>query len=67
MSKAGEEDGLEEEYLLQNIIGGENDQGEECCAYVMEYQDAINIMSRLCSVIAGNSREDDKAKKVRIE
>lgn len=73
------EDGLEDEYLMQNIIWApsqtatshsqDNDSklGGETNPYSEEYQDVINQMSRLCSVIALNNRTEVKDKKVKIE
>lgn len=36
------DDALEEEYLLQNIIGGEEEETKEQCGYLSEYEDIIN-------------------------
>lgn len=36
-------------------------------AYIAEYQEVINQMSRLCSIIAQNQRTENKEKKVKIE
>lgn len=35
--------------------------------YQIEYSEVINIMSRLCSIIANNSKTETKDKKVKIE
>ena len=67
-SKVQPEDALEEDYLMDNIVGTEEDGSDvECCAYVTEYEDIINIMSRLCSVISHNSKTENKDKKVKVE
>ena len=53
---------------MDNIVGAEtNDNDNESCAYVTEYEDVINIMSRLCSVISHNSKTENKDKKVKVE
>ena len=70
------EDGLEDEYLMQNIIGssttGQRDEESkqnkgDIIPYTEEYQEVINHMSRLCSLIAQNNRTESKDKKVKIE
>lgn len=46
------EDGLEDDYLMQNIIEKEETKRGETGGYSEEYQEVINQMSALCSIIA---------------
>lgn len=59
------DDALEAEYLMENIVEGEEPAEEQ--GYAAEYAQVINMMSRLCAVIAGNNRTEAKDKKVKIE
>ena len=36
-------------------------------AYVTEYQEVINLMSKFCSIISMNQRTEHKEKKVKID
>ena len=58
------EEGLEEDYLMENITEGVS--GEEA-SYLGEYQEIISVLARLCSIISHNERQMIKEKKVKIE
>jgi hypothetical protein len=48
---------------MDNIVGGE----EISSSYVGDYNQVINIMSRLCSTITHNAKSENKDKKIKIE
>lgn len=51
--KTTNEDGLDDDYLMDNIMqGAETEEQQQENIYVNEYQDVMNAMSRLCLVIA---------------
>lgn len=57
----------EDQYLMQNIeddIDGGFD--EECNQYEVEYREVIGEMSRICSIMANNSKVE-KDKKIAIK
>ncbi len=63
-SEPSPEDGLDDEYLMQNIEG---DLEQQESGYQAEYFEVINEISRLCQIITHNSKTENKEKKLKIE
>jgi hypothetical protein len=62
------EEGLEEDYLMENIVtGAPKNEGVGSSSYSEEYQEVISQLARLCSIISHNEKQIAKEKRVRIE